>query len=785
MKSTVKEFIQSIEDAPSVVEAEREMGHETAKIRNRCKLGQKPGRLRVVAKLLYLDLVGVNTQFASIEIVSLMAKKRFSNVWFGYLGAVTLIDQHSDTILLITQTVINHLSSPDPKLQILALSAIANIGGPELTTAAVPVLQKMLDNLDPRVLKATIMACVRCIRQNPDFAESFRKFVPKLLNNPNHAVLLATIQMAIELLKTIPGLPKQWHPFIKPFMELLRDLKTNLPTEQTEFHLFNDPFLQIHCIKVLGLIGKKSSELDALLQDIISELDCHTVTARSILLQAAETISLTAKHPSLKTLAINQIGRLLGLNDSAVMYSALSAFSRLLMANNQIIDRSSSDSVAMQRYRSEIVHCLEHPDPSIRRRALDVISALINDTNIDSLVPEIMRYMKMVDNDFRSEIIPKVFNAIQRFSPTLEWNIETVLHLIIDNGNFVSKDIITQFIKLINNNQEIRPKALSELNNVMLSYSSNQPLVQIAAYVIGEFEMSNVDVIPTLLQIAVLPKTTSETACYIITALAKLAVRFDALEQIAPVIIKFSSDNRLEVQQRAGEVQRILQMPGGEEIYAPMQNDAQMSQQAEQAPRKHKSKARKEAPPQQQQEVAQEAPAPVPQRAPRQQAALSELYNQNEEMEDLLQIEQPQPKHRHHQPPPQADVAQQQQQMPTQAYPVPQGAIEAFSTSDVTTYFELQRNMQDPRQLAIRVSYFNKTKIPLNQFLCQYALPDGWALQAQRPTDNVLAPIGGPPIQQVLLLMNRGNRPLQMRAQVTFMFRSQPINTQVVVNNIF
>ena len=72
-----------------------------------------------------------------------------------------------------------------------------------------------------------------------------------------------------------------------------------------------------------------------------------------------------------------------------------------------------------------------------------VVSAIINEDNVTKLVPEIFQFMSLVDNDFRGEIIPKLYAAIQRFSPDDAWNIDSTLHIIIDNPLFIGNDIIS------------------------------------------------------------------------------------------------------------------------------------------------------------------------------------------------------------------------------------------------------------------------------------------------------------------------------------------------------
>lgn len=765
MKTAYKDFVNTVEDASTIDKKSQLKSHELAKIRNRIKLSDdQPGRPRIVAKLVYLEMEGEVTSFGQIEVAALMANPRFSYKWIGYIGAGVLIDADCDVVLLVTQTVVKDIqNTSDRRIQRLGLSAVANIGGNDLITAAIPEIQKALLCKNPDVAKCASMAALRCVRSNIEYFENFRKYVPKLLNHVDHAVMLGGINLAIEMLKTVPHLPKQWENFTRPFIDLLRDLKTNPPTKETEFHFFNDPFLQCQALKALGLIRKKSDELDSLLQEIITDLDCHTNTGRSILIEATETIAKAGKNPSLKTLAINQIGRLLGLKSAAVNYSALSAFSRLLHSDKDMINRSSSDSTAMQRYRSQIVKCLEHPDLSIRRRALDVISAIINEQNITKLVPETMHYMKLVDKEFRAEIVPKLYAAVQRFSPDAGWNIDTTIKLIIDNSAFIGNDVITNFCTLITNNPELRSFANEQLITAITSYGTNQPLVQIGAYCLGEFETRNgSSAIQTLLKLIVLPKQAGRTVCIILSALAKLAVRFNIYDEVNACLEKFSRDNRIEVQERAGEMLRIVAQQGvSAEILAPMADEVDEPEPQMQ----HQQQIKQ---PKRQQNVdslldMDDGPnVPVSNRRGNDSASLLDLLTPGAEV-----------------------TAPQGGSSSPYGSQLPANALLAFERDDFVTYFEVQRNNRDPRQIAIRASFFNKTKSQLNNFQAQFAVPDGWALTAQKPSDVNLMPQGGPPIQQVLLLMNRGNSPLAMRAQVSYLFRSQPITERCQVNNIF
>ena len=751
MKTSYDEFVHSVEDTSSFEKKLDIKKHELTRIRNCLKSDDIPGRPRLVAKLIYLEMEGESTQFGQIEVANLMAQSNYNFKWLGYIGSSVLTDATSEVLLLMTHTILKDISHEEqPNVQVLALSAVANIGGNDLITASLQLVQKEMTSKTIRVAKAAACAALRAVRENPEYIEAFRKYVPELLNHKSHCVMIAGINLACEMLTRDPHMRTKWKLFGQPFMNVLRDLKHNAPTKKTEFHFFNDPFLQCRALKALGLLKHKSDELDSLLQEIITDLDCHTNTARSILLEATETVKLSGKSHSLKVLAINQIGRMLDLKSAAVLYSALSAFSRLLLSENDIIDRNSSDSTAMQRYRGQIVKLLDHPDLSIRKRALEVISAILNENNITKLAPEIIRYMKLVDTEFRSEMVPKIYTAVQRFSPDNSWNIDSTLHIIIDNAKFIGNDIISSFCTLVSKNNDLRSVALESLENILTYYQTNQPLMQISAFLIGEFENNKPDVIDKFMKVIVQPNQLSRTTCYIIVALAKLAFRFQRETEIFQFLSKFENDNRLDVQQRAGEMKRLLSNPKYSVFLKQVGDNLEESNNQ-----------------------------------PYQQSS-----NSKPQINDLLDIDDKEDIHIQKSSKKSSqdallDLMDDSDDQNTRLPKLPKDAKLAFETSDFSAYFEVQVNKCDVRQVAIRVSFFNKTNVQLNKFNPSFGVPDGWSLTAQPISSTSLPPQGGPPITQVLLLMNHGSFPLAMRAQINYMFRSQPISEKCLVNNVF
>jgi hypothetical protein len=483
-----------------------------------------------------------------------MADDHFSFKRIGYLGSSLLLDEGTDMTVLLTHTVETDLQSSQRFIVSLALALIANTGSTELCRSLATGVHKVLQIDDPFLRKRAAMAVLRILKKLPEFTETFQGSVHLLLNDRSHSVILSGIEMAIQILKAQPTLSETWGRFTPAFVKIIRSLIASSRSSDES----SDPFLQVKVLEILGLLKSPSDELDEVLASIVSSADMKRSDERAVLLEAVQTIVAAGKKPSLRTLAFNQIGRLLSCRDSNVLYSALNVFSRVLYANRQILDRSGSDALAFQRYKAQIVRCLDNPDISIRRRALDVISALINADNAERLVPEILKYLHLADSDFRTELIGRIFAAIQRFSPNPQWTFDAILQMLRESGGCIRNDVITSVCKVVSRSETIQQYAVSTLQAALAEYSTVQPLVQVSSWILGEYGTADEEIEATLAKISVLPQTTIETRAYIITALAKLSARSQLSPFTSELLANASRSNDLDLQQRSGEYLRIF-----------------------------------------------------------------------------------------------------------------------------------------------------------------------------------------------------------------------------------
>ena len=63
------------------------------------------------------------------------------------------------------------------------------------------------------------------------------------------------------------------------------------------------------------------------------------------------------------------------------------------------------------------------------RRALDLVYALVNEGNIQSLTRELLDYLQVADAEFKPDLTAKIAALVQRFAPDKRWHFDSLLQV--------------------------------------------------------------------------------------------------------------------------------------------------------------------------------------------------------------------------------------------------------------------------------------------------------------------------------------------------------------------
>jgi len=346
---------------------------------------------------------------------------------------------------------------------------------------------------------------------------------------------------------------------------------------QSEYIYHDVPchWLQVKCLRFLQLYPPPSeTALATKLSDVLKKILTNTEVSEkvnksnadhSILFEAVNLIIIygaEGSEPSLRSKAMNLLGRFISVREPNIRYLGLDAMSRLARLEG---------SQAIRKHQSTVLISLKDADLSMRRRALDLLFVMCDTTNAIEIVGELVSHLVTSDMAIRDEFVLKIAILAEKYAANLDWYVDTILQLITIAGDHVSDDIWHRLVQIVTNNKDLQEYAAEQMFRALQPKVVHETCVNVGGYILGEFGfliaekggMSGEE------QFAVLHKhfaaSSETTRALLLSAYAKLANLYQECRDLTEEVFrKLTTSGDLELQQRACE---YLGLPEtGEEI---------------------------------------------------------------------------------------------------------------------------------------------------------------------------------------------------------------------------
>ncbi|XP_049624385.1 LOW QUALITY PROTEIN: AP-1 complex subunit gamma-like 2 [Suncus etruscus] len=767
----LQDLIEEIRGAKTQAQEREVIQKECAQIRASFRDGDPLHRHRQLAKLLYVHMLGYPAHFGQMECLKLIASPRFTDKRVGYLGAMLLLDERQDAHLLITNSIKNDLSQGVPAVQGLALCTLSTMGSAEMCRDLASEVEKLLQQTSPYVRKKAILTAVHMIRKVPDLSTIFLPPCAKLLHEHHHGILLGTITLITELCEQSPAALKHFQKVVPHLVQILRTLTTTGYSSEHSIAGVSDPFLQVQVLRLLRILGRNHEENSEAMNDLLAQVATNTDTSRNagnaVLFETVLTIMDIRSAAGLRVLAVNILGRFLLNNDKNIRYVALTSLLRLVQTEHS----------AVQRHRPTVVECLQESDASLSRRALELSLALVNSSNVRAMTQELQRFLESCPPELRADCASGILLAAERFAPTKRWHIDTILHVLTTAGTYVRDDAVANLIQLIGGAQELHAYSVHRLYSALAEDISQQPLVQVAAWCIGEYgdlllagscedteplQVEEEEVLALLERVLQSHISLPATRGYALTALMKLSTRLNGdNNRIRQIVSIYGSCLDVELQQRAVEYNMLFR-----------KYDHMRAAILEKMPLVERSSFQNE---EEDQESQREA-APMP------------TEPQDSKLLDLLDLLN--------------DPSGEVQQPPLLA-PSPGGTVthlldlpceppslaltqdlRVFERDGLQLNLSFVRPPETPALLLITVTATNTSGADVTHFICQAAVPKSFQLQLQAPSGDIVPAQGGLPVTQLLRVLNPNKAPLRLKLRLTYNHCGKSVQEIFEVNNL-
>ncbi|XP_059860801.1 AP-1 complex subunit gamma-like 2 isoform X2 [Delphinus delphis] len=745
----LQDLIQEIREAKTQAQEREVIQKECAHIRASFRDGDPLHRHRQLAKLLYVHLLGYPAHFGQMECLKLIASPRFTDKRLGYLGAMLLLDERQDAHLLITNSIKNDLSQGIQAVQGLALCTLSATGSAEMCRDLATEVEKLLLQPSAYVRKKAVLTAVHMIRKVPELSNIFLPPCAQLLHEHHHGILLGTITLITELCERSPAALKHFRKMVPQLVHILRTLVTTGYSTEHSISGVSDPFLQV-----------------------ATNTDTSRNAGNAVLFETVLTIMDIRSAAGLRVLAVNILGRFLLNSDRNIRYVALTSLLRLVQ----------SDHSAVQRHRPTVVECLREPDVSLSRRALELSLALVNSSNVQAMTQELQGFLESCPPDLQADCASGILLAAERFAPTKRWHIDTTLRVLMTAGTHVRDDAVANLTQLIGGAQELHAYSVRRLYSALAEDISQQPLVQVATWCIGEYgdlllegsceeteplQVEEEEVLALLERVLQSHMSLPATRGYALTALVKLSTRLRGdNNRIRQVVSIYSSCLDVELQQRAVEYNTLFRKYDHmraailEKIPLVERGSSQVDEEAKES----KETA----------QLSEAAPVPTEPEA-------SKLL-------DLLDLLDGPSGDAQHPPPldptPGGALIHLLNLPCAPPPPAPIPHLRVFEREGLQLDLSFVRPPGTPTLLLITVTATNTSGGDVTHFICQAAVPKSFQLQLQAPSGDTVPAQGGLPMTQLLRILNPKKAPLRLKLRLTYNHFGQSVQEIFEVNNL-
>jgi len=384
--------------------------------------------------------LGHSVDFAHIHALQLAQKGSIPEKKIGYLGCVMFLKETDDLILLLINTILRDLQSPNIAENNMALITATYLVPREMSTMLLPVITPKVAHSREFIRKKSLIFLEHVSLMSPDLVESIIEIATSSLSDQDPGVAFVAIQV-LRSLVTSTGF-KLDEEALDGLCQVQRQILDKKLPKDYLYHSIPAPWAQIEIIQLIRMLvtaeldDHKIEDIIQLITDTIEQqFGNHEDTSmdQAIIFECILTFSLLLKPESdekyrkMMRRIMRYSSSLLQSTHGNNIHTGLCALESLLLHQESGILPLITD-----KDREFVYRCLDHPDDSIQRKSFGLINALTTKESVKDVTERIISHAKsQKDHQFRTILIQKATSLIDKFPDVnLDWRVFMLLRLL-------------------------------------------------------------------------------------------------------------------------------------------------------------------------------------------------------------------------------------------------------------------------------------------------------------------------------------------------------------------
>lgn len=481
------DLVKSIGETRSKQEEDKIISSELAVLKS--KINEKnlsPKKLKEnLIRAIYIEMLGHDASFAYIHAVNLTQSKSFVLKRMGYLSCSLFFNENSEFLLLLVAALQKDLASTNIIEVNVALNAVSKLVCGGIVHALVEPIINLLTHASENVRKKAVLCMQRMYTLSPSLINGYSDKMKRALCDKDPSVMGTVLHLYyLECQKNA----NNYKDLTGSFVVILKQIIEHKLARDYDYHRMPAPWIQCRLLQILALLGENDQRVSEQIYEILGQTlkradDTGINIGYAVTYQCVKTISSIYPNQVLLETAGKSIARFLVSENNNLKYLGINALIPIVQINPKY-------SI---EHQMTVVDCLESPDETLKRETLLLLFKMTNGNNVEIIVDKLLHYLKMAsDPHFKRDLVTKIVQLSERLAPSQEWFIKTMNILFEFGSEFISEDILTNFLKLIEESYRMNPSEVGEY--LIATYSEliskdevPDVLIKVIAWVFGEF----------------------------------------------------------------------------------------------------------------------------------------------------------------------------------------------------------------------------------------------------------------------------------------------------------
>eukprot|EP01084_Bolivina_argentea_P017444 32578_1 len=518
-----------------------------SEIKDEVKSIDKDTKAAAISKLTYLYMLGYDISFAHFNVVEVMSQPSFSHRRIAYLAASLSFTVDTDVILLTVHLFkkrfknVSGVKEGSMYESGCAINCLANICTPYLAETLLEDIYSMMNSTKPYLRKKSVLILYSIFRKFPRALRLTFDRLRDKLKDEDGGVQNAAVNVICELARKNPS---NYLPLLPHLFDLLNNSNNN--------------WMLIKLVKLLGSLIPAEPRLGRKLQEPLTHIITNT-PAKSLLYECINTVTTqSTMQRSMIRLCLDKLRGFVEDQDQNLKYLGLLGLNKIMNKNKK----------AVSQHKDLILQCLDDSDITIRMRALDLITSMVNEKNLEIIIQRLTDHLYGTDGSYRDHVLEQIINVSSKhdyeFVRDFAWYVQLLTNMTNlnsmckTNALLISQQLMDVTIRV----PEVREFSVNKMeellinNDMMQKNNEIQHILQASAYIVGEYSKyvkQHLTLVSAMLQSRISSLPQNIQCIFIHNALKVVLsnINIDLIQNTIHLLEPLCTSSYIEVQERS------------------------------------------------------------------------------------------------------------------------------------------------------------------------------------------------------------------------------------------